>query len=320
LAIASAPVVLAFLLAARFRDDLGLRLCSVVSIAFVASIVAHAQIRGLPFVYLTLRTRSVAMLAIAAPLIVLVRNAARVERVLSRAPRIVVALASGIACLTVSVRSLGAKKPNPLHSELYARIYPGVTAAVAPGEAVRIVQVGPLYETYPQALAVPLELAGAVPKLRDDFQLQVGSYRVVPDADAMRTLFLAVGAEAERLEQQQRARLIVKFDNDPTRQPKHRDAMRTSSIRLWGGPTVQDKAVPRGGACFFFPVACKTEKQTTGCLNRVSALVVAHRWKSVGGAQIARAGSEPASAGRPKRMERAYRLWTACVWLSLTGS
>ncbi len=215
LAIACAPVVLGFWLAARFRDDLGLRLCSVVAIAFVASIVAHAQIRGLPFVYLTLWTRSVAMLAFGAPLIVLVRNAAQAERVLGRAPQLVVALALSIACLTVSVRSLGAKRPNPVHSELYARLYPRVRAAVERGEEVRIVHVGPLYETYPQALAIPLELGGAAPKLRDDFHLQVGAHRLIADADPRRTLFLAVGAEAERLEQQQRARQIVKFDPLP---------------------------------------------------------------------------------------------------------
>jgi hypothetical protein len=182
-------------LSRRFRDDLSLRLAALIVVAMLTCVVASAQIRGIAFPYLTLWCRPVAMLAAASPALVIVRQSAR--SLAHSGPTTAIALA--IACVTLSIRAVGAEVPDPVWSPVYQKLVPEAVKSVPPGATAYVVGAGPLWTYSEEAIAVGLELGGRTARMPPKLAWSLGEHRTTVTAAGLPTLLVASGIAAEEL-------------------------------------------------------------------------------------------------------------------------
>jgi hypothetical protein len=207
-------------LALRARDVSMLRLMALLAVATGACVVAAAEVRGVPFFYLFLWTRPVAMMLAAAPLLVLARWK---EPVLARwrgAPSAPAVTALVVA--VVSVRAWRADIPLPFWSRLHANLSAVALRGSPRTGDVRVVLDGPAYTGSPEAIAVAFEAAGRSAKLTPFSIAGVGEPRTVEGKVRLPTLLLAIGMGIERVPYVDRAQLL--YWNDPLTQRDRQEA------------------------------------------------------------------------------------------------
>lgn len=227
LTVSSGLVVLAFVMARRFRDDLALRLATIEAVSVVACIVAHAQIRGFHFYYLALWTRPIAMMIVVAPFIILSRRVP--ARASSPIPEVLRALAVAIVSLTVSVRAFRADVPYSSWSRVQAVVGGLALNAASRGGAVRVAEIGCPLAGAAEAMAVVLEWGGQSVKMTPYYGPEVGEHRTIPPASELPTLVMTTGMGVESFPHRDAAKLIYQLD---PLSPEQRAAARALQIKL----------------------------------------------------------------------------------------
>jgi hypothetical protein len=151
----------------------------------------------MPLTYLTLWSRSIAMLLVSAPFIVLARKYAT-----SVVPwlRSGVAQLAGVAIVsvTIGIRVAVAEVPAPEYNRIYSRIVRSAIEAFPPGTTVRVAPVGQPFSASAEAIIIGLKRADRRGKGMAQHAFQLGEHRTVPDHAVVPTLMLCFGPAIEQ--------------------------------------------------------------------------------------------------------------------------
>jgi hypothetical protein len=225
LAATSSPLVIALLLALRFRDALGVRLVVLGTAAIAACAVAHAQTRGAPLGYLTLWSRSIAMLLLATPFVVLARKYETREkpRLYSSAVRLA---APSIVCLAIGIRVMFADVPVPVFSRVYDRIVARAMDAFPRGTTLRVANVGAVFTASAEAIVVGLDRSGRSGKMLEHHAFEIGAHRTVSNQENLPTLMLVFGAAIAQRPKPGIGSLVDQYDPLSIQQRKEVEMLR----------------------------------------------------------------------------------------------
>jgi hypothetical protein len=205
-------LVVALALALRFRDHVAVRLVALEGSAIVACAAAIANVRGVPFHYLLLWSRPIAMLAVAAPLLVLARRVdAAIDEKIGNA-NLGTAIGLSIVAVPIAVCALRAEVPTPFWSHVHIELIKPAISVAPRGSTVRVAAIGPYYTGSPEALAIALERSGRKAKMMPWYAPAVGKHRTIPATAAVSTLVLATGVGVERVPHKAMARTLFERD------------------------------------------------------------------------------------------------------------
>lgn len=205
-------LAIALTIGIRFRDDLAVRLVLLESAAIVACTAAIANIRGVPFHYLLLWSRPIAMLAVIAPLLVLVRRLEPALKERMGTGRLGTAIGLSIVVGPITVCALRAEIPTPYWSRVHSALKMPALGAAPPGTTLRVVAIGPYYTGSPEAMTILLERAGRNPKMMPWYAPAVGAHRTIEPTAKVPTLVLATGVGIERVPHKEEARVLFVRD------------------------------------------------------------------------------------------------------------
>ncbi len=202
-------VALAMFFARRWRDRLAFQLAVIVFVALGACLLSYSQIRGLPYPYLAVWPRVVAMLCVSTPLLVLARRywhpTARVGKMCEALATLVVV---GVFCAEATTASV----PDERSSEILDLFAAHVQSMVPSGTRVRAVAMGHPFTVSPHGLAVMLLRSDRDAQLHPCATRVSGKHRCAAATDILPTIALASGSSIEVLSRFNSASRVVRHD------------------------------------------------------------------------------------------------------------
>jgi len=203
-------------MAIRWRDALVVRLLVLNAVGVLASIYSYSQVRGVPYGYLLMWPRAVAMLCWIAPLVMIARKRSALRASTNRY-NVWLAVTLTLVCGFVSARALTAALPDHHASRIFFGFVPEIVRAAPKNVLIRVVGSGVPFTVSPEAVAVSLIVAGRVPRLAPSQSQGAGQHRCVPGDAVLPTIALASGPAIDEF-RDRGGRMIAVYEPLTTRQ------------------------------------------------------------------------------------------------------
>jgi hypothetical protein len=198
------------LLALRWHDGLMLRLAILVASGLVATLYSYSHVHGVPYGYLLVWPRAIAMLCWFTPIILVLRRRFRSGLQPKRSSSLL-AITLASLCMLLSVRSWTATAPDGQSSRMILRFAPEIIRAAPRKALIRVVATGIPFTVSPEAIAIVLIRAGRLARLQPWETRVPGKHRCVPGSAPLPTVALASGPGIEEV-RQRGGRMLAEYD------------------------------------------------------------------------------------------------------------